>query len=91
MPCARRRRRRRRQKITSDGIHSGNDDDLGSSDPDELLDTSDSTSRQLGKQEHAGNVVVLEQVGRDTHFFNLCCTVSALCLRLLSVHLARSI
>lgn len=34
-------------------------DDLVATDPDELLDTSNTSSRKLGKQDHAVDVVVL--------------------------------
>ena len=53
-------------------VHSQHDDHLIPSNSDELLDTADTPSRQLGKQDHAVDVIVLKQLHVCAHFCDLC-------------------
>jgi hypothetical protein len=57
-------------------VHTQHDDDLVAADTDQLLDTSDTTSRKLGKKNHAVDVVVLEELDISSHIGDLA-TVSA--------------
>ena len=52
-------------------VHSEHHNNLIAADSDELLYTSDTTSRKLRKQNHAINIIVLEQLDVGSHFGNL--------------------
>lgn len=52
-------------------VHTKNDHDFVSPDSDELLDTSDTSSRQLGEENHAINVVIFQQFDIGTHLCDL--------------------
>lgn len=52
-------------------VYSKNDHHFVSADPDELLDTSDTTTGQFGEEDHAVNVVVLEQLDVGAHLGDL--------------------
>lgn len=47
------------------------DDDLVAADSDKLLNTSDTSSRKLGKENHAVDIVVLEELDIRTHLGDL--------------------
>jgi hypothetical protein len=52
-------------------VDTQHDDDLVATDADQLLDTSDTTPRKLGKQDHAIDVVVFEELDVGSHIGNL--------------------
>ena len=62
-------------------VDSQDDDNLVPADADQLLDTSDASSRQLAEQDHAVDVVVLEQFDVCAHLGNL--VVLSISLRVL--------
>lgn len=52
-------------------VHTENHNDLIATNSDELLDTSDTSSRKFGQQDHAVDVVVLEKLDIGTHLGDL--------------------
>jgi hypothetical protein len=52
-------------------VYSEDNDDLVAPNPDQLLDTPDTTSREFGKQNHAVDVVVLEELDVGSHIGDL--------------------
>ena len=52
-------------------VDSQNNDNLISSDADQLLDTSDTSSGQFAEQDHAVDVVVFKQLDVCSHLGNL--------------------
>jgi hypothetical protein len=52
-------------------VYSEHHHNLVSSNADELLNRSDSSSRQLAKQDHSVNVVVLEELDIGAHIGDL--------------------
>jgi hypothetical protein len=57
-------------------VDTQHDDDFVATDTDQLLDTSDTTPRKFGKENHAIDVVVLEELDISSHVGDLA-TVSA--------------
>ena len=52
-------------------VHTQNNHDLVSPHADESLDTTDTSSRKLGEQDHAVDVVVLEELDVCAHLGDL--------------------
>lgn len=52
-------------------VYPENDDNLVAADSDELLNTSNTPSGQLGKENHSLGAVVLEELDVSTHLSNL--------------------
>jgi hypothetical protein len=52
-------------------VHAKHDDDLVATNADELLDTSDTPPREFGEENHAVDVVVLEELDVGSHVGNL--------------------
>jgi hypothetical protein len=52
-------------------VHAEHNDDLVATDSDKLLDTADTPSREFGEQDHAIDVVVLEELHVGSHIGNL--------------------
>ena len=52
-------------------VHTEDNHDLVAPDADELLDTPDTTARELGEEDHAVDVVVLEELHVRTHLGDL--------------------
>ncbi len=52
-------------------VYPQNHDDLVTPDSDKFLDTSNTTSREFGEQDHAVDVVILQQLDIGSHFCNL--------------------
>lgn len=52
-------------------VHTEHHDNLIATNSDELLDTSDTSSRQLREQNHAVDVVILQELNIGTHLGDL--------------------
>ena len=52
-------------------VDTEHDDDLVATDTDELLDTTNTSARQFGEQDHAVDVVILEELNVCAHFGDL--------------------
>lgn len=52
-------------------VHTKHDDDLVTADTNKLLDTADTSARQFGEQNHAVDVVILEELNVCAHFGDL--------------------
>ena len=52
-------------------VHTKNHDDFVPANADELLYTSDTSSRQFGEQDHSVDVIVFEELDVSPHFRDL--------------------
>jgi hypothetical protein len=52
-------------------VHTEHHNNLVATNSDELLDTSDTSSRQLREQNHAVDVVILQELNIGTHLGDL--------------------
>jgi hypothetical protein len=58
-------------------VDAQHDDDLVAADADELLDAADAPPRQLGEEDHAVDVVVLEELDVGAHLGDLTVSLAA--------------